>query len=170
MKKMILGMLFTAGIGMTAMAQTAGVPVTTNPEDSLVTTTTIERMYVAPPATTVVVPVYTERTFRVHYPTASRTVWYRVNDDWYRVAYIDNGPWLWLGYNTRGESYPISLPVLQTSVPSSVVDNVTNKYASVYDITETIGSDMQTQYIVRTIENGEVKSMRVNAGGEQVQP
>jgi hypothetical protein len=164
MKKMILGMLFTAGIGVAAMAQTTTAEVTVTPE------TTVERVYVAPAATTVVVPIYTERAFRVNYPAATRPVWYRVNDDWYRVSYIDNGPWLWLGYNTRGESYPISMPVLQTAVPSSVVDNVTNKYASVYDITETIGSDMQTQYIVRTIENGEVKSMRVNAAGEQVQP
>lgn len=167
MKKMILGLLFTAGIGMAATAQVAEVKTTTT-TDPL--TTTVETMYVAPAAATFVVPVYTERAFRVTYPAASRTVWYKVDDDWYRVSYVDNGPWIWLGYSARGESYPISMPVLQNKVPEDVVNQVTNRYASVYDITETIGSDMQTQYIVRTIENGEVKSMRTNAGGEIVQP
>jgi hypothetical protein len=110
--------------------------------------------------------MYTEQSFRMAYPNASRTTWYRVNDDWYRVAYLDNGPWLTLGYNTRGESYPISLPVLQTAVPDNVVNAVLNRFGGVYDITETVGSDLQTQYMVRTIGmDGMVKTNMVSSSG-----
>ncbi len=165
MKKMILGVLLLAGIGINANAQT---PVYNTSTSTPVYSTTPDRVYVAPSTTTIVVPEWTDRTFRATYPNASRTVWFHDYDDWYRVAYVDNGPWYTLGYNFRGESYPISLPVLQTAVPSTVVDAVLNRFSSVYDITETIGTDLLTQYLVRTIENGIVKSWRVDAGAKDV--
>jgi hypothetical protein len=166
MKKIILGLLLLAGIGTAAMAQTPAVYTTTSTR----VYTTPDEVYVAPATATVVVPVYTERMFRANYPTVSRSTWYRVDDDWYRVTYVDNGPWYTLGYYAvRGESYPISLPVLQNKVPEDVVNAVMNRFTGVYDITETIGTDMQTQYIVRTIDaNGVVVSNRVNASAADV--
>jgi hypothetical protein len=167
MKKIILGLLLLAGIGTKLVAQTPAVYTTTS---TRVYTTTPDSVYVAPATVTVVVPEYTERAFRANYPNVTRTNWYRVDDDWYRVTYIDNGPWYTMGYYAwRGESYPISLPVLQNKVPDDVVSAVMNRFNGVYDITETIGSDMQTQYIVRTIDaNGTVVSNRVNASAADV--
>lgn len=166
MKKMMLGLLLLAGIGLSSMAQKTPVYSTSVP----VYTTSTDPMYVSPSVTTtVIVPVYTERAFRMSYPGANRPVWYRLSDDWYRVAYMDNGPWLTLGYDTRGESYPISLPVLENAVPANVVTAVLNRFNSVYDITETIGSNLETQYLVRTMEaDGMVKSWHVNAAALDV--
>jgi hypothetical protein len=166
MKKIMLSLLLLAGIGLTTKAQT---PVYNTSNSTPVYTTTTDPVYVAP-TTVVVVPEYTERMFRMNYPNVNRSTWYRVDDDWYRVTYWDNGPWYTLGYNTtRGESYPIALPVTENAVPSSVVDAVLNRFSSIYDITETVGSDMQTQYMVRTIESdGQAKSWRVNASGMDV--
>jgi hypothetical protein len=166
MKKIILGLLLLAGVGTKLVAQTPAVytnsstPVYTTPDNKAYAT----------PTTTVVVPVYTERAFLSNYPNVSRTNWYRVNDDWYRVTYVDNGPWYTMGYYAwRGESYPISLPVLENKVPDDVVNAVMNRFSNVYDITETVGTDMQTQYIVRTIDaNGTVVSNRVNASASDV--
>jgi hypothetical protein len=165
MKKMILSLLLLVGIGFSSMAQTP-VYTTTSP----VYTTSTDPLYVSPTTTTtVVVPVYTERMFRMNYPSVSKYTWYRMGDDWYRVSYWDNGPWLTLGYDTRGESYPISLPVTQNAVPQSVVDAAVNRFGSIYDITETIGSNLQTQYIVRTIEaDGVAKAWYVDANANTV--
>lgn len=170
MKRIFASLLLVAGLGMKTMAQTP-VPVS-NPEPVYSTTSTPANpdyntnMTPMNTSTTVVVPMYTEQSFRMAYPNASRTTWYRVNDDWYRVAYLDNGPWITLGYNTRGESYPISLPVLQTAVPDNVVNAVLNRFGGVYDITETVGSDLQTQYMVRTIGmDGMVKTNMVSSSG-----
>lgn len=167
MKKIILGLLLLAGIGTKLVAQTPAVYTTTS---NRVYTTPEGTAYVAPAATVVVVPEYTQRAFTTTYPNVTRTTWYRVDDDWYRVTYVDNGPWYTMGYYAwRGESYPISLPVLQNKVPDDVVNAVMNRFNNVYDITETIGTDMQTQYIVRTIDaNGTVVSNRVNASAADV--
>jgi hypothetical protein len=166
MKRIIAGLLLIAGIGTTAMAQV--IPASNTEPVYNTTSSPANPDYntnVTPMTTsTFVIPVYTEQTFRTTYPNASRTTWYRVSDDWYRVGYMDNGPWIFLGYNTRGESYPISLPVLQTAVPDDVVTAVMNRFGGVYDITETVGSDLQTQYMVRTLdENGTLSTHLVNA-------
>ncbi|NCI46364.1 hypothetical protein [Sediminibacterium soli] len=169
MKKIILGLLLLAGAGIKSMAQEP-TPTPVSTTTTIYTTAPDSTVYVAPVTTTVVVPMYADRAFRVTYPAATRTMWYKVDDDWYRVTYYDNGPWYTLGYYApRGESYPISLPVLNNAVPQSVVDAVLSKHSGVYDITETIGSNYQTQYIVRTIDmNGVVHSNRVNASAEVV--
>jgi len=175
MKKIISGLLLLAGMGVSAMAQeptpvSTKTNVYTNTPDSSVSTSGSPE-YVAPVTESrLIVPVYIDQTFRVAYPSATRTTWYKVNDDWYRVTYYDNGPWYTLGYYAlRGESYPISLPVLNNAVPQEVVNAVLNKFSGVYDITETIGSDHQTQYIVRTIDaGGTVVTNRVNASADMV--
>jgi hypothetical protein len=169
MKKIILSLLLLAGLGLTTMAQTPTPVSNTSVIVPVYSPPVPDPVYVAP-VTTVTVPVYVDRSFKMTYPAASRTVWYRVNDDWWRVTYMDNGPWLTLGYDTRGISYPIALPVLETAIPNDVVNAVVNRFNSVYDISETIGSNYQTQYLVRTLgaADGQVKTWRVNAAGIDV--
>ena len=161
MKKILLSLLLLAGISVTTRAQTATV-IVDNPSPNAV--------YVAPNGT-IAVPVYLESSFRGNYPAANKTSWYRMYDgDWWRVTYVDNGPWVTLVYNTRGDNYRVSLPFLKNGVPADVVNAVLNRFSSIYDITETTGSNYQTQYIVRTMDgaDGMVKSWRVNANGTDV--
>ncbi len=170
MKKLILGLLLIAGIGLGTKAQTPVIP-TSNPDPVPVYTGTPDPVpvYVAPTRVAVIVPDYTDRMFRVHYPAANRTIWYHPYDNWYRVVYVDNGPWYSLGYDDRGISYPISLPVLENAIPGNVVDAVMNRFTSVYDITETIGSDSRIQYLVRTVDdNGQMMTLHVNADAMDV--
>jgi hypothetical protein len=149
MKKIILGLLLT-GACYNLMAQT---PVYTASEKEYVMPATT--VYSSP---TVIVPVYTEQSFRMQYPRANRTAWYRLNDDWWRVSYINDGPYETLVY-----------PVLENAVPSNVVDNIVDKFGSLYDITETTGSNYQTQYLVRMLDaNGQLKTITVNASGNEV--
>lgn len=168
MKKLILGLLLIAGVGLSTKAQTASLPVS-NPDPVQVYTSTPDAVYVAPVRVGVMAPDFTDRMFRMHYPSAERTVWYRPYDNWYRVVYVDNGPWYSLGYDDRGISYPISLPVLENAIPDNVVNAVMNRFTSVYDITETIGSNNQIQYLVRTLDdNGQMTTQHLNADAMDV--
>ncbi|MBV9989463.1 MAG: hypothetical protein JO301_17415 [Chitinophagaceae bacterium] len=114
-------------------------------------------------------PRYPEHAFRKQFPNAVQSQWYRVADDWWWVAYTEKGPWQMRAYNSRGESYPIGLPILQNAVPKEVVSSVLERFNCVYDISELRNNDLTIQYVVRTLEkNGELKTIRVGSNGKDL--
>jgi hypothetical protein len=58
-----------------------------------------------------------------------------------------------------------ALPVLVTAVPESVVTSVKSKYANAYDITAIKNSSGQEVFLVRVIDNGQLKSEYVGSDG-----
>src|SRR5688572_11222730 len=58
-----------------------------------------------------------------------------------------------------------ALPVLVTAVPETVVTSVKSKYANAYDITAIKNSSGQEVFLVRVIDNGQLKSEYVGSDG-----
>jgi len=59
-----------------------------------------------------------------------------------------------------------ALPVLETDVPSSLVSSVKNKYGDgLYDITGLKNSSGQDVYMLRILENGQIRNEYVSTDG-----
>jgi hypothetical protein len=62
-----------------------------------------------------------------------------------------------------------SLPVLETYVSQDVIDKMKNKYGNtLYDITAVAGTSNQTQYVVRSLKNGQYTTDYINESGNNV--
>ena len=118
---------------------------------------------------TTAIPSYAAYSFKKRCPKAANAIWYRTNDDWWLVSYIDNGAARAMSYSSDGGSYPVSLPLLQNAVPADVVSAVMERFSAVYDIRAVITSETQRNYTVRTMEkDGTLKSMKVGEDGKSI--
>jgi hypothetical protein len=62
-----------------------------------------------------------------------------------------------------------SLPVLETYVPQEVIDKMKSKYGNtLYDITTVVNTSNQTQYVVRSVKNGQYTTDYISEGGNNV--
>lgn len=127
------------------------------------------------------IPNYVQMNFQTQHPNVSNLTWTSPTADWYHGYYSDaNGRYTHIYYSTdpyynvqyypeRVLGYTVSLPVLQTYVPDEVITAATNMYKqNLYDITALKGKDSQQVYQVRVQDNGELKSMWMDANGTAV--
>ena len=127
------------------------------------------------------VPNYVQMNVQAQHPSASNLVWDRSTADWYHGYYSDaKGRYTHVYYSTdpyynvqyypeRITGYIVSLPVLQTWVPDEVVTTALNQYKhSLYDIAAMKGNNNTDMYVVHVLDNGELKSMYMDASGTAV--
>jgi hypothetical protein len=58
-----------------------------------------------------------------------------------------------------------ALPVRANSIPADLLAKINSQYTNIYDITIVKGSNGQPAYVVRTIQNGVLKSEQMNSDG-----
>lgn len=127
------------------------------------------------------IPNYVQMNFQTQHPNVGNLTWTSPTADWYHGYYSDpNGRYTHVYYSTdpyynsqyypeRVTGYTVSLPVLQTYVPDEVITVATNLYKqNLYDITAMKGKDSQQIYQVRVQDNGELKSMWMDANGTAI--
>jgi hypothetical protein len=127
------------------------------------------------------IPNYVQMNFQTQYPNASNLTWTAPTADWYHGYYSDaNGRYTHVYYSTdpyynvqyypeRVVGYTVALPVLQTWVPDAVVTTATNLYKqNLYDIAAMKGNNNTEMYVVRVLDNGELKSMYMDNSGTAV--
>lgn len=144
-----------------------------NTSNQMSTTTTTTSNYSA-----YAVPNYVQANFQAQHPNVSNLAWDRSTADWYHGYYTDaNGRYTHVYYSTdpyynvkyypeRITGYIVALPVLQTFVPDAVITTALNQYKqNLYDITAMKGNNSTEMYVVRVNDNGELKSMWMDANG-----
>jgi hypothetical protein len=127
------------------------------------------------------IPNYVQTNFQTQHPNVTNLTWTAPTANWYHGYYSDaNGRYTHVYYSTdpyynsqyypeRVMGYTVSLPVLQTYVPDAVITTATNLYKqNLYDITAMKGNNNQDIYEVRVMDNGELKSMWMDANGTAV--
>jgi hypothetical protein len=127
------------------------------------------------------IPNYVQMNFQTQYPNASNLTWTAPTADWYHGYYSDaNGRYTHVYYSTdpyynvqyypeRVVGYTVALPVLQTWVPDAVITTATNLYKqNLYDIAAMKGNNNTEMYVVRVLDNGELKSMYMDNSGTAV--
>lgn len=128
------------------------------------------------------VPNYVQMNFQSQHPNVSNLTWTSSTADWYHGYYSDptSGRYTHIYYSTdpyynvqyypeRITGYTVSLPVLQTWVPDAVVTTAINQYKqNLYDITAMKGNNNTDMYLVRVMDNNELKSMYMDANGTAV--
>lgn len=127
------------------------------------------------------IPNYVQMNFQTQHPAVSNLTWTAPTADWYHGYFSDvNGRYTHVYYSTdpyynvkyypeRIVGYTVSLPVLETYVPDPVITTATNLYKqNLYDIAAMKGNDNQDMYLVRVMDNGELKSMYIDANGTAV--
>lgn len=104
-------------------------------------------------------------SFQNSYPMATDATWQQA-DDWWRVYYKNNGQDMNMYYNMAGQSYMVALPVLQNQVPDAVASSAKSRFGhQVYDITAMKGTNNQQYYQVRVLENGQVRTEKIQEDG-----
>jgi len=124
------------------------------------------------------VPNYVQSNFQMQHPNVTNLAWDRSTADWYHGYYSEaNGRYTHIYYSTdpyynvkyypeRITGYIVSLPVLQTFVPDAVITTALNQYKqNLYDIAAMKGNNNTEMYVVRVNDNGELKSMWMDANG-----
>jgi len=127
------------------------------------------------------IPNYVQMNFQSQHPNASNLSWTAPTADWYHGYYSDaNGRYTHVYYSTdpyynvqyypeRVIGYTVALPVLQTWVPDAVVSTATNLYKqNLYDIAAMKGNNNTDMYVVRVMDNGELKSVYMDNNGTAV--
>jgi len=128
------------------------------------------------------IPTYVQTNFQAQHPNVTNLTWTASTADWYHGYYADptSGRYTHVYYSTdpyynvqyypeRITGYIVSLPVLQTWVPDQVVTTALNQYKqNLYDIAAMKGNNKTDMYVVRVLDNGELKSMYMDANGAAV--
>lgn len=175
MKKIILSAIFAAG-SFALFAQD-----TTNQANNSMTTSTNQAYNATSTATynAYGVPDYVQWDFQTNYPT-NDIMWMQGTTDWYHGYFLNNNRYAHMYYSTdpyynisyypeRITGYTVALPVLQTYVPDEVVNAAVNMYKqNLYDITAMKGNEKQDMYVVRVMENREMKTHYIDAHGTAV--
>lgn len=127
------------------------------------------------------IPNYVQMNVQTQYPNASNLTWTAPTANWYHGYFSDaNGRYTHVYYSNdpyynvqyypeRVTGYTVSLPVLQTWVPDAVITTASNLYKhNLYDIAAMKGNNNSEMYVVRVSDNGELKSMYMDASGTAV--
>ncbi|MGZ3938024.1 MAG: hypothetical protein ACXVLT_04905 [Flavisolibacter sp.] len=128
------------------------------------------------------IPTYVQTNFQAQHPNVSNLTWTASTADFYHGYYTDptSGRYTHVYYSTdpyynvqyypeRVTGYTVSLPVLETWVPDAVVTTALNQYKqNLYDIAAMKGNNQTNMYVVRVLDNGELKSMYMDSTGGSV--
>lgn len=115
------------------------------------------------------VPSSIQSSFQRDYATASGVTWQQ-NNDWYRAVYTSEGRNMQVYYDTRGNSYKVALPVLNSFVPEEVISKAIAQYGhNIYAVNRVKVTDGKDAYQVTLIENGQMRSEWIGEDGSTVQ-
>ena len=128
------------------------------------------------------IPTYVQTNFQAQHPNVSNLQWTNSTADFYHGYYTDptSGRYTHVYYSTdpyynsqyypeRVTGYTVSLPVLETWVPDAVITTALNQYKqNLYDIAAMKGNNQTNMYVVRVLDNGELKSMYMDSTGAGV--
>lgn len=184
MKKILLSAVLTASSWALFAQDTTNQQMTNQQMNSSTNQTTTTPQYNATTTSNYNaygIPNYVQTNFQTQYPGVTNLTWTSPTADWYHGYYSDaSGRYTHVYYSTdpyynskyypeRVTGYTVSLPVLQTYVPDAVITSATNMYKqNLYDITALKAKDSQEVYQVRVQDNGELKSMWMDASGTAV--
>lgn len=114
------------------------------------------------------VPTYIVSSFEKSNPGMTVIAWEPVNTTW-RATYHANNRVNHVYYNEMGHSYRSILPIIQNNVPETVITKAIDKHGSVvYGITALKGVNDTQIYQVRLMENGNTKTVWMDAEGNDV--
>jgi hypothetical protein len=114
------------------------------------------------------VPGYIRTYFESAYPSVTYVVWEPTEDLW-RASYLDNNRITHIYYNSGGDDYRTSLPVLNTYVPEEVVKDAIERYGTaLYSITRMKGMDGTDLYQVGLLDNTMQGSVLINEEGVEM--
>jgi hypothetical protein len=123
-----------------------------------------------PAGNTYVVPVSIKNNFQATYPGVTVVTWQPATDWWYATYKDNNNRLVSVYYNTqdyymiRNETFNVSLPVLNTLVPESVITAAIDTYGNdLYSITAMKTSTGEDTYQVALIKNGTMEKTMMNA-------
>jgi|ERR1051326_688620 hypothetical protein len=151
MKKIILSIALLA-IGITLFAQNETNYTTTN--------TGNYNAYNA--------PNNLRMKFQSAYPNAINVTWQPMNT-WWVATYTADNRLAHVYYGPNGTSFSVALPAIETQVPEGVITKAINQFGNnMYDITMMKGPSNNTIYMVRLMENGNIRSTWMNEDGSTV--
>lgn len=106
--------------------------------------------------------------FQATYPNATNVTWQPV-DTWWVATYLSDNRVTHVYYGPNGTSYTVALPAIETRVPEDVIMKAINQFGNnIYDITMMKGASHTTIYMVRLMENGNIRSTWINEDGSAV--
>jgi hypothetical protein len=128
------------------------------------------------------IPNYVQSNFQSQHPNVSNLTWTNSTANFYHGYYADptTGRYTHVYYSTdpyynsqyypdRVTGYTVSLPVLETWVPDQVITTALTQYKqNLYDIAAMKGNNNTNMYVVRVLDNGELKSMYMDSVGGAV--
>jgi hypothetical protein len=113
------------------------------------------------------IPYNVRSSFNRDYQGSDNVKWQQSNE-WWHASYSNNGQNYNRYYNAKGQSYSVALPVIETQVPTDVASKISSMYGpAVYDITKVKGYNNQDMYVVRILDNGQIRTERINEDGTQ---
>jgi hypothetical protein len=147
MKKIILFSSFLLAFGVAVLAQ-----------EVTMTNTSSNPAYAAPSDITL--------KFRTAYPDVTNVTWNPMNTYWV-ASYNRNNRLMRTYYGTNGNSFNVSLPVLNGLVPEAVITSALSLFPNnLYDITRMKDADMLEIYQIRTIDNGLFNTIYIDQNGK----
>jgi hypothetical protein len=133
--------------------------------------TTSSNAYNAYGTTSVTIPYRAQMNLQKDYPmVTSNNISWTQQGEWYHGTYMNNGRYSHIYYDDRGNTWTVSMPVIQSYVPDDIVNKATTMFGPmIYDVTTLKGdSAHSTIYQIRTIENGQVKAQWIGEDGSSI--
>ena len=103
--------------------------------------------------------------FQSTYPNAMNVAWQPMNEFWV-ASYTDNNRLMRVYYGPNGTSYSLALPAIENKIPEEVITKAITQFGNnIYDITMMKSANNSTVYMIRTMDNGSMKSTWINEDG-----
>lgn len=93
-------------------------------------------------------PTNIQRNFQTQFSGASDAQWQQTYNGFWRATFRQNGQLVTINYAQNGESFMVSLPVMQSGVPQEIVNRAMELYGNnIYDIT--LVKQSNPEYVAR---------------------
>ena len=103
--------------------------------------------------------------FQSAYPNATDVTWQPMNE-WWVASYTGNNRLMRVFYGPNGTSYSLALPAIENKIPEDVITKAINQSGnSINDITMMKSANNSTVYMIRSMDNGSMKSTWINEDG-----
>lgn len=115
-------------------------------------------------------PPNVQMRFDKEFPNTTGTAYsWNQYGDWFQTHYMANGRLTQYYYDTRGNGYSLSLPVIQTYVPEEIIDKALQKYgANLYSVSMVKTAEGKDAYQLGLIDRGQMKMEYLNEDGTAV--
>jgi len=106
--------------------------------------------------------------FQSAYPNAINVTWQPMST-WWVATYNTENRLTHVYYGPNGTSFLVALPAIETQVPEGVITKAISQFGNnLYDITMMKGANNSNIYMVRLMENGNIRSSWMNEDGSTV--